>query len=209
MRRLICVPGIYTTHREAEAWAESLGTHVMTTCPDVEGYHVYSTGWVGASTIGFPGLGHVYRRRAVGRYQAWVSDLVQAVYAEDRRLDRPKTEIDVFGYSWGTYLVGHSMSDRPGPGAIYDRVVLMGSILSSRDDWRDKAGHYGRALNLYSREDQVVRFARLGPFGQSGAIGFTLAPENVRQQEFPKYEHGDYQKDGPAWDRAAEFLATS
>src|SRR5262249_21995050 len=145
-------------------------------------------GWIFPPWIRF----EVYRHRAVARFQRFVADTA--------RRYGPDVSLDAVGYSFGSYLVGHSMTDAPGPRAFYSRVVLMGCILSSRDDWSERTGHYQRALNLYSREDEVVRFSTLG---QAGWCGFKRAPVDVGNTQAIGYEHTSYERPGPAWDVAA------
>ena len=82
----------------------------------------------------------------------------------------------------------------------------MGSILSSRDDWTQREGHYRRALNIYSREDEVVRFSTLGQSGYKGFIARELE-RDVSNTHAVGYEHPDYQRPGVAWDFAVGFLA--
>jgi len=198
-RAVVLVPGIHTTKREADAWKAGLEPRILVACPDVVRVLLYTQGWISAFAIRVPWIGAGVRRRAIGRFQRWVAGTAQALKEEFR----VEVQLDAIGYSFGSYLVGHSMSDAPGPRSFWGRVALMGSILSSRDDWSARAGHYQQALNIYSPEDDVVHFST---FGQSGWAGFRRAPAIVRNREV-FYEHGDYQRPGPAWKIATDFLA--
>lgn len=198
-RAVVIAHGLHTDPAKAEAMARPLGEAILRRCPDVVSWHLYEYGWLSAMAIRFPWVGGHVRRREVGRFQAWVATLLQGLIAEHGA----GVQLDAIGYSFGSYLVGHSMTDQPGPRAFYNRVILMGSILSSRDDWSDKRGHYQRALNLFSSEDEVVQFST---FGQSGWRGFKEHPTSVVDFECPKYEHDSYQRPGPAWLAAENFL---
>lgn len=197
-RAVFLVHGLHTSREEARAWAGPLGEKIQAANPDVVAVRLYAYGWLSAFAVRFPGVGGHVRRREVGRFQAWVRDQVQQLEQQHGKL-----AIDGVGYSMGTYMLDHSMTDAPGPRTFWDRLVLMGSILSSRDDWSDKAGHYMRAVNLFSSEDDVVRWST---FGQSGWQGFKAAPTTVVNYLCPKYEHGDYEHPGLAWTAAANFL---
>lgn len=199
-RAVFLVHGIRTSRPEARAWAGLFGEKIQAANSDVVAVRLYEYGWLSAFAVRFPFVGGHVRRREVGRFQAWFRDQVQELEQLYGKL-----AIDGVGYSMGTYIIDHSMTDAPGPRTFWDRLVLMGSILSHRDDWSDKAGHYQRAVNLYSREDDVVRWST---FGQSGWKGFKERPSSVVDFECLAYEHGDYERPGPAWDAAANFLNT-
>lgn len=192
MRAVVLVHGVCTSRPEAEAWYAGLAPRLN--LPGVDGVHLYEYGWVAAPLIRF----EVYRHHAVKRFQTWLADLA--------RRYGPDVTLDVIGYSFGSYLVGHAMTDAGGPRADFGSVVLMGSILSSRDDWSEREGHYRRALNIYSREDEVVRFSTIGQSGWKGFIARGLE-RDVSNTHAVGYEHPDYQRPGVAWDFAAGFLA--
>lgn len=198
-RAVVLVHGIRTSREDAEMWGLRLGEQIRRACPDVLGVHLYEYGFLSAFAIRFPWVGGAVRRRQVGRFQRWVAALSQR-YGGD-------VELDGVGYSFGTYLIGRSMTDAPGPRSFWGRLVLMGSILSARDDWSDKTGHYARALNLFSAKDEVVHFSTFGQSGWAGFLSRTLAP-NVRQMDVTPAEHEDYKGPGVPWDDAVGFLAT-
>jgi hypothetical protein len=200
-RAVILAHGIHTTKKEAEAWAAGLEPRLRENNPDIAAVLLWEYGWTSAFAVRFPWVGGAVRRHLVGRFQGWVAQQLHELEEEHGRA----VVLDAVGYSMGSYLVGRSMTDAPGPRAFFDRVVLMGSILSSRDDWSSRFGHYTQALNLFSSEDDVVK---MSTFGQSGWRGFTKQPREVTNFECLGYEHGDYERPGPAWTAAANFLRT-
>jgi len=200
-RAVILAHGLHTSKEEAEAWAAGLEPQLRAGNPEIVAVLLWEYGWTSAFAVRFPWVGGAVRRRLVGRFQRWVAQQL----LELEELHGGGIVLDGVGYSMGSYLVDHAMTDAPGPRVFWDRVVLMGSILSSRDDWSDKAGHYTRAVNLFSREDDVVK---MSTFGQSGWKGFTRRPSSVIDFECPGYEHGDYERPGLAWSAAANFLRT-
>lgn len=175
----------------------ALGNEVRRADPGILGVHPYLYGWLGAAAIRLPLLGPAVRRAHVKSFQRWLAELTR-LYGTDAQLS-------VVGHSFGTYLIGHAMTEDTGePRAFFDRVILMGSILSSRDTWEERDGHYHHVLNLFSREDEVVRFST---FGQSGWCGFRRPRGSVYQLPMPGYEHTTYLRPGVAWSHTAEFLS--
>lgn len=196
-RAVILVHGIHTDKERAEAWGSALGARIIALAAGgLIGVHLYEYGWLSGTAIRFPWVGGAVREHEVARFQAWVADIA--------RRYGPDVSLDAIGYSFGSYLVGHSMTDAPGPRSFWRKVGLMGCILSSRDDWSDKAGHYESVLNLWSHEDEIVRFST---FGQAGWKGFVQAPAAVQNFETDS-THGDYEQPGPAWKALLSFMAS-
>lgn len=194
-RILLIVHGIRTNKKRAQAWMHPLRDKIMAAAPDIQAAYLFEYGFLGVLGFRAPLIGGHNRKHFVRRFQRFVA------WARKRH---PDAAVEVVGHSFGTYLIGHSMTDEGGPRAFYDRVVLMGCILSSRDDWTDKAGHYTRVLNLWSGKDRVVEFDTLG---QSGWRGFIQAPPAVQSLEMPGYSHTDYCAPGTAWEALTGFLA--
>ena len=194
-RILLIAHGLRTDKKRAQGWMHPLRDKILAAAPDYEAAYLFEYGFLGVLGFRAPFIGGANRKHFVTREQRFVA------WARKRH---PGADVDLVAHSFGTYLADHSMHDDGGPKAFYNRIVLMGCIMSSRDDWKDKAGHYGPVLNLWSASDQVVEF---DTFGHAGWRGFNDPPSAVRNEEMPGYSHTDYCAPGKAWDETVKFLA--
>jgi hypothetical protein len=209
-RAIILVHGIHTSKKEARAWMTPFAEVLKQTNPGVLVFP-YTYGYVLGTSIAFPVRGRIVRRRAVRRFQKWAAQLV-------KRLG-PDVELDAVGHSFGTHLVNESMVQDGGPRTFFRRVVYMGGIVSTRETFGRHDDHLDGVLNLYSREDEIVR---LCPFGHCGWKGFKYHSVRTADGSFISIQHGipvtqidmtpleheDYTLPGStAWGNAASWLA--
>ena len=197
-RAVVIAHGIHTSQERAESWMRPLAARILRECPGVTACHPYEYGYLTGTAIRLPFIGAAVRRHEVRRFQQWVAALA--------RRYGPDVELSAIGHSFGTYLIGHAMTDEGEARSFFGRLALMGCILSSRDDWSDKIGHHTAVRNLFSHDDEIVRFST---FGQAGWCGFVCAPPDVENEEMKGFEHDDYTKNGPAWDALTDFLGAS
>lgn len=132
-------------------------------------------------------FGRRMKRRAVQR--------IQRVVAEQAQL-HPKAVINFVGHSLGTWLGYRAMfTETAYPKAFFDDVVLMATVVSSRENFVRTAGHFRQLWNLYSKSDEITRF---NPYGHAGFRGFLVegplgdGKRKVVNIEYPDYEHTDY-----------------
>jgi hypothetical protein len=164
--------------------------------PDLHLYP-YSYGWTGLTSATFPIIGGMVRRRLTTRLQALHREIIKSL--------GPECEIDAVGHSMGVTLLHESMTRQSSqPKCFYRRLVYMGGIVSSRETFKDEAGHFQKLLNIHSRGDDVVR---LSPFGQCGYRGFTrVDPKLVLNLDLTPDNHRSYAAPGVAWTVIAQFL---
>ena len=194
-RVCVLVHGIHSSKDEARSWMEPLASELTALMPDLE-VLFYLYGYLLGTSIALPISGTIRRRRKVKRFQKWLARKMRAFPGD--------TEVSVVAHSFGTYLTHRAMTYEGAPRAIFDRVIYMGGIVSSREDWKAERGHFSELLNLHSKKDHVVR---LNPFGQCGFLGFQNGVGlKVRNEDLTPYAHGDYTQPGAAWGRIQAFL---
>lgn len=171
------------------------------TIPNVEVVS-FLYGWTSGLGIRLPFYGLWTRRRLTKKLQKFL--------VRQLRREPPGTQVDAIGHSFGTWLIHRSMTYKGRVKAFYRRIIYAAGIVSSRENFEDEAGHYSGILNLYSREDDVVRLA---PFGHAGYNGFFYADRpgeplrvHVINADMTPFEHDDYTQPGKAWELTLKFL---
>ena len=82
----------------------------------------------------------------------------------------PGAKISIVGHSLGTFVAYKSMYyETKFPRPIFDKVVLLASVVSRRENFERTAGHFSELLCGFSSEDEMCRF---NPYGHSGYKGF-------------------------------------
>jgi hypothetical protein len=194
---VILVHGIHTSKREAREWMRKMGLYLSRAIPGLEVLQ-FKYGWISGISVRLPIWGWFSRRRKTRKFQRFVARAVKE--------RGPETHPDVVAHSFGTWLAHHSMT-KGGPKTFFRRLVYMGGIVSSREDFRAEEGHYEKVLNLYSRNDMVVRYSLFGHCGHRGFINASTL--RVQSVDVTPAEHGDYIKPGRMWGEAGEFLTAA
>jgi alpha-beta hydrolase superfamily lysophospholipase len=191
-RLVIPVHGIHNSRRKARAWTALLAARLAG--PGVL-VAPYLWGWLPALAIKAPWIAGWTERHYVTGLQR---------FARELKAENTGADLCLVGHSYGTQLSYGATGDEFGPGLKCARLVLMASIVSARERLADLKAHAGRLLNLWSPEDEVVKFSTIG---LSGWQGFRNADgKQIVNLEMSKYEHADYEAPGPAWEAAAAFL---
>jgi alpha-beta hydrolase superfamily lysophospholipase len=144
------------------------------------------------------------RRKRVG----WFRDQYVTACAQ-----YPNAEFHFVGHSNGTYLLAAALKDCPG--IRFGRVVLAGSVISRRYDWRPllscNRGQVQRVLNYVATEDWVVatipkglQDLRLSDLGDAGHSGFADTDGVVQVRYVPGSHSAAL--DSSRWGEIAEFV---
>lgn len=194
MNPVILVHGIHTSKTEARAWMRDMGAYLKRVIPEIE-VHEFRYGWTSGVSVRLPVWGWFSRRRKTKKFQRFVAELAKK--------GGNAGHADVVAHSFGTWLTHHSMT-KGGPKTFFRRLVYMGGIVSSRENFEAEQTHHERLLNMFSRKDDVVRFA---PFGHCGYRGFLNVGARVKNLDMTPLEHGEYLTSDKVWTKAADFLA--
>ncbi len=96
----------------------------------------------------------------------------------------PNSKVIVVAHSNGTVATGRALLNRnnpkkPWPGFRLDGIVLLGSPLKRKFDWRKFPEI--QVINFVSKNDKVVFLARLYGMGAAGRYGFKIRAVNLHQ----------------------------
>lgn len=192
---VLVVHGIHTGRKEGKAWMSDFCRILESNSVNTEAVP-FLYGWTSGFMLRLPWWGRTLRRRLVKRFQKFAT--------KELRKRGPTWELSVVCHSMGTWIVHRSMTYKRGPRLFFDRIVYMGGVVSSREDFDDERGHFHRILNLFSKGDDVIRFA---PFGHAGYKGFYAADGNkVLNKDLTPVNHDHYTKPGKGWKLAVDFL---
>lgn len=192
---LVVTHGIKTGDRRADEWMPKLiGRLIKDLRIDAKRIIQHRWGYASAFSVRVPFYGLMYRMRKVKQLQRLVLELRKKFGT-----------VNILAHSMGTKFSHNSMTGDKGPHAFYDRIIYMGGVVSSRENFLNETGHFGDILNMWSDKDDIVQWST---FGHAGYKGFAHADEmeNVTNVDMTPMDHGDYLEDGPAWDQVVRFL---
>lgn len=198
-RVIALVHGIHNSHKDSKLWMSTMGKYLVENHNNSEEELVvkqFRYGWVSGFSIRFPGIGLWTRSHYVRKFMKWVKRICQ-----EEGVDR----LDGIFHSFGTHIGHKSMTnDSRFPKTFFRRIVYMGGMVSARENFDNEEGHFEKVLCMFSREDEVIRFA---PFGHCGYRGFNHADGLiVVNKDMTPYEHGYYTRYGDAWPLINDFL---
>lgn len=215
-RVVILVHGIHTSRKDADRWMGGLERFLRERLPapqqvksadgrrwatsvgdDIVQFRYGWTSGIMIRRLSF--IGWLSRRRRTKKFQKLVARL--------RRRNSSPLHVDVVAHSFGTWLVYYStLKGKKRLRTKLGRVAFMAGVVPTRATFHPEA--FERVLNLYSREDDVVRLASYAGFGRSGVHGFAASDDaGVKNVDLTPFEHDHYLNPlSKAWDLVADFL---
>lgn len=201
---VVIVHGIHQSRHEAGEWMGWMSDYLETRAKLANtsfAFAHFKYGWTSGASIALPLWGWLGRRGKVRRFQRFVLEARQRYGA-----DLP---VHVVTHSFGGWIARYSLvrgKDEMRP--RLSTLVMMASPTHARD--RFTCGRVAQVWNLFSREDNTIRFARSIGFGGAGLIGLLIADEDaarLHNVDKTPFEHHDYIRGGKGtWDKVADIL---